>query len=90
MSVELSTKRSDLGALAKELGISSALLYRWRKEFSVNQDSSFPGNGKVIQSEAEQELARLKKELRETQLERDILKKAVGIFSRNDGRYSGS
>jgi transposase len=56
---------------------------------------SFPGNGKVILSETEQELARLRKELRETQLERDILKKAVGgpprgIFSRSDGKYSGS
>ncbi len=90
MSVELSNKRSDLAVLAKELGISTAILYRWRKEFSEKQDSSFPGNGKVILSEVEQELSRLRKELRETQLERDILKKAVGIFSRSDGRNSGS
>ncbi|MBC8988465.1 transposase, partial [Pedobacter sp. N36a] len=33
MSVELSNTRTDLSALAKELDISSALLYRWRKEF---------------------------------------------------------
>jgi transposase len=44
----------------------------------------------VILTEAEQELARVKKELRETQMERDILKKAVSIFSRSDGKYSGS
>jgi transposase len=66
------------------------MLYRWRREFSAKQNSSFPGNGKVILSETEQELARLRKELRDTQLERDILKKAVGIFSRSDGKYSGS
>jgi len=35
-------------------------------------------------------LARLKKELMETKLERDILKKAVSIFSRSDGKYSNS
>lgn len=50
------------------------ILYRWRKEFSAKQGSSFPGNGKVILTETEQELARLKKELRDTQMERDILK----------------
>lgn len=82
MSVELSNSRTDLGALAKELDVPPAMLYRWCREFSANQNGSFPGNGKVILSETEWELARLKKELRETQMERDILKKAVGIFSR--------
>lgn len=90
MSVELSNSSPDLSALAKELDVPPAMLYRWRREFSAKQNGSFPGNGKVILSEAEQELARLKKELRETQMERDILKKAVGIFSRSDGKYSGS
>ena len=90
MSVELSNNRPDRTALAKELNISAALLYRWRKEFSSKQSSSFPGNGKVILTEAEQELARLKKELRETQMERDILKKAISIFSKGDNKYSGS
>ena len=90
ISVELSNKRTDLSALAKELDIPAAMLYRWRREFSTKQNVSFPGNGKVILSETEQELARLRKELRETQLERDILKKAVGIFSGSDGKYSGS
>ncbi|TDS05552.1 transposase [Sphingobacterium paludis] len=60
MSVELSNTRSDLSALARELDISPALLYRWRKEYSKKQWSSFPGNGNLILSEAEQELARLK------------------------------
>ncbi len=90
MSVELSNTRGDLSALARELDISPALLYRWRKEHSVKQGSSFPGNGKVILSEGEQELARLRKELRDTQIERDILKKAVSIFSKSDPKYSGS
>lgn len=90
MSVELSNTRNDLTALAKELDIKPSLLYRWRKEYSTKHNGSFPGNGKVILTEAEQEVARLKKELRETQMERDILKKAVSIFSKSDGKYSGS
>lgn len=90
MSVELSNTRSDLTALAKELDIKPSLLYRWRKENSSKPGTSFPGNGKVVLTEAEQEVARLKKELRETQMERDILKKVVSIFSKSDGKYSGS
>lgn len=39
---------------------------------------------------AEQELAIVKKEIRETQMERDILKKAISIFSKGDNKYSGS
>ena len=74
MSVELSNTRNDLTALAKELDIQPSLLHRWRKEHSSKPGTSFPGNGKVILTEAEQEVARLKKELRETQMERDILK----------------
>lgn len=90
MGVELSNTRKDLTALAKELDIEVSLLYRWRKEFSNKQSTSFPGNGKVILTAAEQELALVKKELRETQTERDILKTAISIFSRNDSKYSGS
>ncbi|WP_316820832.1 transposase [Pedobacter gandavensis] len=90
MSVQLSNSHTDLGALAKELDISVTLLHRWRKEFSSKQESSFPGNGKVILTAAEQELALLKKELRETQMERDILMKAISIFSKSDNKYSGS
>ncbi len=90
MSVELSNTRSDLTVLARELAITPSLLYRWRKEFKAKPGTSFPGNGKVVLTPAEQELAHLKKELRETQMERDILKKAVSIFSRSDVKYSGS
>ncbi len=90
MSVELSNTRTDQSALAKELDVSPALLYRWRKEFSDKKGGSFPGNGKIILTAAEQEMALLKKELRETQMERDILKKAISIFSKGDNKYSGS
>ncbi|MGE8376701.1 MAG: hypothetical protein ACN6PN_00070, partial [Sphingobacterium sp.] len=60
------------------------------KEYSVKQGNSFPGNGKLILSDCEQVLVRLRKELRDTQIERDILEKAVSIFSKSDNKYSGS
>ena len=41
-------------------------------------------------SESEREIADLKRALKEVELERDILKKAVGIFSKDDKKYSNS
>jgi transposase len=32
-------------ALAKELGISDSVLYRWRKELRANGEAAFPGKG---------------------------------------------
>jgi transposase len=90
MTVELSKNREDINNLAQELGIKPDLIYRWRREFSKKESGSFPGQGHVSQTPAEAEIARLKKQLREAELERDILKKAVSIFSRSDGRSSGS
>jgi transposase len=47
--------------------------------------SQVTGTGSKAQvSQEQQEILRLKKELKQAELERDILKKAVGIFSRND------
>ena len=89
-AVELSYQRDNFKDLAKELGIRVELLYRWRREFSSRKGASFPGNGKAALSEEEREIARLKKELKEMQLERDILKKALGIFSKSDGKFFNS
>lgn len=90
MSVELSKNREDFTVLAKELDIRAELLYRWRREYADKSEVSFPGNGKVVHTGHEAEIALLKKRLKESELERDILKKAVSIFSRSDGKYTGS
>lgn len=90
MAVELSKHREDLIALASELDIKPDLLYRWRRESFGSMGASFPGKGNPNQTTEEKEIAKLKKELREAQMERDILKKAVSIFSKSDGKYSNS
>ena len=81
-AVELSYARGN----AKELGIRPELLYRWRRELEQYQNNSFPGKGKPKMTDLEQEVARLRKELRDAKMERDILKKAVSIFSKSDGK----
>ncbi len=89
-TIELSYSRENIKELAEELEIRPELIYRWRSELASNKSRSFPGNGNVKQSEEESEVSRLKKELADIKMERDILKKAVGIFSKSDGRYTSS
>ena len=89
-AVELSYQRENVKELADELSIRPELLYRWRGEFASLEGGSFPGNGKKKLTAEESELDRLRKELADVRMERDILKKVVGIFSKSDGRYSNS
>lgn len=88
-AVELSYSRGNVVELANELTIRPELLYRWGSEFANYQGQSFPGNGKPKMTEEESEVARLKKELAEIRMEREILKKAVSIFSKSDGKFTG-
>ncbi len=85
-AVELSFARGNAREIAEELGIRPELLYRWRREYQRYENNSFPGKGKPKMTELEKDNARLKKELRDAKMERDILKKAVSIFSRSDGK----
>jgi transposase len=90
MVVELANAREDISALAVELDLRPELIYRWRREALANLGASFPGQGNKTMTEEQKEIAKLKKELRDAQLERDILKKAVSIFSKSDGKYTNS
>ena len=51
---------------------------------------SFSGKGRPKMTTQEAELAKLKKELRDVKMERDILKKAITIFSSSDRKGSRS
>jgi transposase len=66
--------------IARELGISDSALYAWCKQLAEHGGEAFPGKGH--QTPLEEENHRLKRELERVQQERDILKKALGIFSR--------
>ncbi|MEZ4928377.1 MAG: transposase [Saprospiraceae bacterium] len=70
--------------LAEEYKIHPNSIYRWRKEYLKQEEQPFPGQGKKVLSAEEQEIAALKKQLKESELEKEILKKALGIFSSPD------
>ena len=66
--------------VAKDLEIHPNTLYKWIHQYSENPSEAFPGKGKQT-SEAE-ELSRLRRENQRLKMERDILKKALAIFSK--------
>ena len=66
--------------IARELGVSDSAIYQWQKQLAEKGLDAFPGTGH--QSALEEENRRLKRELEIARQERDILKKAVSIFSR--------
>ena len=72
--------------IASDLGISRASLGHWIKQYKREGDKSFPGSGHVV----EEELRALRRELYLVRQERDILKKAVAIFSEPRGKGTNS
>lgn len=75
--------REGVGSLIKistDLGIPMTTLATWVKEFKENGEDSFPGSGSL--KPCNEEVFLLRKELAATKQERDILKKAVAIFSK--------
>ena len=60
-------------AIARDLGISPSTLHGWLNNSVETTD------GKIM---TDSDIRQLKRELADTKLERDILKKAVAIFSK--------
>jgi len=71
-----------VAGVAENLGISKDLLYRWRRERRYNNEIAFPGNGREALTSEQQKIKELEKQLKNAEMERDILKKAMAIFSR--------
>lgn len=75
------SKRS-ISDIARELSVRPELLYRWKSEFATDPENAFPGKG---HSKPEQDQVRqLEQELARVRQERDILKKALAFFSRDE------
>jgi len=72
----------------RNLGTGRGIVSRWVRELTEDPDHAFPGKGHL--KPPEEEIRALKRELERVKRERDILKKAVAIFSTEPERYSDS
>jgi transposase len=69
-----------ISEVARELGVAQSLLHRWKKKSEEVKIDPFPGKGRL--SPEDEELRQLRRENSRLRMERDILKKAVPIFSK--------
>lgn len=74
--------------LSSRFDVSKSTIYKWRSLYFQYENNAFPGHGHKAMTDEQAQINALKKQLREAQLERDILKKAVRIFSKSDSKFS--
>ena len=80
-AVRLSTEGTrTVAAVAADLGIAANQLHRWRRQHADNVVDAFPGNGKI--NSRDEELHRLRNELKRVTEERDFLKKTAAFFAK--------
>ena len=70
---------TPLRHVAETLDIAGSLLDKWKRQHEQQGDDAFQGNGKQRGESAE--LCRLRQQLAQVTVERDVLKKAISIFS---------
>ena len=81
-TIELArTSGKNDSQLERELGLSRGCLYNWRKELEREGEQAFPGKGRLKPDDGY--VRGLERELALVQQERDILKKALAIFTRS-------
>src|SRR4051794_11172859 len=76
------TGEKSVTEVARELGIRPDLLREWKYQFegALNVSQAFPGQGGTLT--AEEEIARLRREVEQLKQEREFLKKAAAYFAR--------
>lgn len=81
-------KRGDKNAsqIERELGITPGMLVKWRARYQIVEKEGEPVQiGPSDMEAAKAEIRRLQRELVNVEEEREILKKALNIFSRKGG-----
>ncbi|MFQ5674147.1 MAG: transposase [Nitrospinales bacterium] len=71
----------SIARVARDLGVRDTILGRWKQEYEKDRLNAFPGQGQL--KPEDEELLRLRRENARLRMERDILKKAAVIFSKD-------
>jgi transposase len=79
LELSRSSGKSD-SELERELGLSRGCLYNWRTQLEREGEQAFRGKGRLKADD--ERIRQLERELAIVQQERDILKKAMAIFTR--------
>ncbi len=86
-AVKLVTEQGmTIADAAKDLGLSYATLNNWTIAFNKNKEDAFPGKGNLLPADAR--IQDLEKRLKRAEMERDLLKKTIGLFAELDRKNS--
>ena len=70
--------------VVKDLGVSTSALSKWVKSYRRHGSGAFPGKG--LLTPVDQEKRDLEKQVRRLTMERDLLKKTMGLFTGHDNK----
>ena len=68
-------------SVEQSLGIPNGMIGKWRLQLSKDGPLAFPGNGIEALTPDQKRIWELEKKLRDAEMDREILKKALAIFS---------
>jgi transposase len=72
---------ATVAEMSRETGISENTLYIWMKRYRENRDKPFVGSGRILPEN--EEMVRLRREVKDLREENEILKKAAAYFAKN-------
>ncbi len=81
MIVKLVQSGQSVKQVSSDYNLHESMIRKWRKSYENNLGDFI---SKVTLTTEQVQIKNLEKQLREIRLERDILKKAVSIFSKSD------
>ena len=84
-AVRLATQPgASVKGTAESLGIHETVLHSWKRQLRTDGEQAFPGNGRLKADD--EEIRKLRLELKKVKEERDILKKATLFFAQESRR----
>ena len=85
--IELARAGRTPGELSREFGCSAQTIINWVAQAAIDAGKPLPGKDGLSTAERE-ELSRLRRQVRQLQMERDILAKATAWFAAKGERTS--
>jgi transposase len=75
----LETSGKNASQIERDLGIGKGNLWRWEKKLARDGEHAFPGHGRLTPEQ--EQIRQLEREVQILRQQREILKKAVAIFT---------
>jgi transposase len=75
----ITEQKLSVAEVARRLGVTENRLHDWKKAVATKGTDAFPGSGHL--TPVEEELRRLRADVKRLEMERDILKKATAFFA---------